>query len=128
MTNPHSTPVAVVWVAIDVAKDRHEVLIELPGSKSRKRFRVQSAAEEFRAVAEFLYSLNLAVRIGFEPPGNFHRALAYVLRCRWTKRARSTASDSLPSHFISRRSLATIRALVPNGCGTYSSSSRHSGA
>ncbi len=41
MTNPQSTPEAVVWVAIDVAKDRHEALIEAPGWKSRKKFRVQ---------------------------------------------------------------------------------------
>ena len=57
MTNPQSTPEAVVWVAIDVAKDRHEALIEAPGWKSRKKFRVQNTAEEFRAFAEFLHGL-----------------------------------------------------------------------
>ncbi len=53
MTNPQSTPDAVVWVAIDVAKDRHEALIEAPGWKSRKKFRVQNTAEEFRALQSF---------------------------------------------------------------------------
>ncbi len=79
MTNPQSTPEAVVWVAIDVAKDRHEALIEAPGWKSRKKFRVQNTAEEFRAFAEFLHGLALPVRIGFEATGNYHRALAYFL-------------------------------------------------
>src|SRR5579859_2429310 len=79
MTNPQSTPEAVVWVAIDVAKDRHEALIEAPGWKSRKKFRVQNTAEEFRAFAEFLHALALPVRIGFEATGNYHRALAYFL-------------------------------------------------
>jgi transposase len=79
MTSPQSTPEAVVWVAIDVAKDRHEALIEAPGWKSRKRFRVQNTAEEFRALAEFLHSQGFPVRIGFEPTGNYHRALAYFL-------------------------------------------------
>jgi transposase len=79
MTNPQSTPEAVVWVAIDVAKDRHEALIEAPGWKSQKKFRVQNTAEEFRAFAEFLHGLALPVWIGFEPTGNYHRALVYFL-------------------------------------------------
>lgn len=79
MTKPQSTPEAVVWVAIDVAKDRHEALIEAPGWKNRKKFRVQNTAEEFRAFADFLHSLGSPVRIGFEPTGNYHRALAYFL-------------------------------------------------
>jgi transposase len=79
MTDPQITPEAVVWVAVDVAKDKHEALIEAPGWKSLKRFRVQNSREEFRAFAEFLHSFGLPVRIGFEPTGNYHRALAYFL-------------------------------------------------
>src|SRR5271170_3942144 len=79
MTNPQSTLEAVVWVAIDVAKDRHEALIEAPGWKNRKKFRVQNTAQEFRAFADFLHSLGSSTRIGFEPTGNYHRALTYFL-------------------------------------------------
>src|SRR5215831_14680160 len=79
MTNQQSTPEAVVCVAIDIARDRHKVLIEAPEWKNRKKFRVQNAAEEFRAFADFLHSLDGKVRIGFEPTGNYHRALAYFL-------------------------------------------------
>ena len=53
MTNSQRTPEAVIWVAIDIAKDRHEALIEAPGWKSRKKFRLQNTAEEFRAFERF---------------------------------------------------------------------------
>ena len=65
MTIMQSTLEAFVWVAIEVAKDRHEALIEAPGWRSRKRVRVQNAAGDFRAFAEFLHSLRFPVRIGF---------------------------------------------------------------
>jgi len=103
MTNPQSMPEAVVWVAIDVAKDRHEALIEAPGWKSRKKFRVQNTAEEFRAFAEFLHGLALPVRIGFEPTGNYHRALAYFLH-----------SEGFHLELISSLALARTREAMHN--------------
>jgi transposase len=103
MTNPQSTPEAVVWVAIDVAKDRHEALIEAPGWRSRKKFRVQNIAEEFRAFADFLHSLGSTVRIGFEPTGNYHRALAYFLH-----------SEGFQLELISSLALARTREAMHN--------------
>lgn len=103
MTKPQSTPEAVVWVAIDVAKDRHEALIEAPGWKNRKKFRVQNTAEEFRAFADFLHSLGSPVRIGFEPTGNYHRALAYFLH-----------SEGFQLELISSLALARTREAMHN--------------
>jgi transposase len=103
MTNPQSTPEAVVWVAIDVAKDRHEALIEAPGWKSRKKFRVQNTAEEFRTFAEFLHGLALPIRIGFEATGNYHRALAYFLH-----------SEGFHLELISSVALARTREAMHN--------------
>ena len=103
MTNPQSTLEAVVWVAIDVAKDRHEALIEAPGWKSRKKFRVQNTAEEFRAFAEFLHGLALPVRIGFEATGNYHRAIAYFLH-----------SEGFHLELISSVALARTREAMHN--------------
>ena len=103
MTNPQSTSEAVVWVAIDVAKDRHEALIETPGWRSRKKFRVQNTVEEFRSFAAFLHSLNLPVRIGFEPTGNYHRALAYFLH-----------SEGFQLELISSLALARTREAMHN--------------
>jgi transposase len=103
MTIEQSTPEAVVWVAIDVAKDRHEALIEAPGWRSRKKFRVQNTAEEFRSFAVFLHSLALPVRIGFEPTGNYHRALAYFLH-----------SEGFQLQLISSLALARTREAMHN--------------
>ncbi|MGB2887259.1 MAG: IS110 family transposase [Candidatus Acidiferrales bacterium] len=103
MTIEQSTSEAVVWVAIDVAKDRHETLIEAPGWRSRKKFRVQNTAEEFRSFAAFLHSLNLPVRVGFEPTGNYHRALAYFLH-----------SEGFQLELISSLALARTREAMHN--------------
>jgi transposase len=97
------TSEAVVWVAIDVAKDRHETLIEAPGWRSRKKFRVQNTAEEFRSFAAFLHRLNLPVRVGFEPTGNYHRALAYFLH-----------SEGFQLELISSLALARTREAMHN--------------
>ncbi len=103
MTDPQRTPEAVVWVAIDVAKDRHEALIEAPGWKNRKKFRVQNSAEEFRVFADFLHGLSLTVRFGFEPTGNYHRALAYFLH-----------SEGFHLQLISSLTLARTRDAMHN--------------
>ena len=103
MTIEQSTPEAVVWVAIDISKDRHEVLIEAPGWRSRKKFRLQNTAEEFRSFAAFLHSLGFPVRVGFEPTGNYHRALAYFLH-----------SEGFQLQLISSVALARTREAMHN--------------
>ncbi len=103
MTIVQSTPEAVVWVAIDVAKDRHEVLIEALGWRSRKRVRVQNGAEDFRSFAEFLHGLRFPVRIGFEPTSNYRRALAYFLH-----------SEGFELQLISSLALARTREAMHN--------------
>ena len=103
MTIVQSTPEAFVWVGIDVAKDRHEALIEAPGWRSRKRVRVQNGAEDFRSFAEFLHSLGFPVRIGFEPTSNYHRALAYFLH-----------SEGFELQLISSLALARTREAMHN--------------
>lgn len=103
MTIQQGTPEAVVWVAIDISKDRHEVLIEAPGWRSRKKFRLQNTAEEFRSFAAFLHSLGFPVRVGFEPTGNYHRALAYFLH-----------SEGFQLQLISSVALARTREAMHN--------------
>ena len=46
-----------VLVAIDIAKLRHDVLIEAPGWKNRKRMILPNTAAEFRLFADFLHGL-----------------------------------------------------------------------
>jgi hypothetical protein len=74
-----STQSPTVLVAIDVAKLRHEVLVQAPGSKSRKRLVLLNTAIEFRRLADYLHGFKQPVRIGFEATGNYHRPLAHFL-------------------------------------------------
>ena len=69
-----------VLVAIDIAKLRHDVLIEAPGWKSRKRLILPNTAAEFRLFADYLHGLKHPVRIVFEATGNYHRPLAHFLK------------------------------------------------
>lgn len=75
-----STQSPAILVAIDIAKLRHEVLIEAPGWKSRKRMVLLNTAIEFRRFADYLHSLKYPVRVAFEATGNYHRPLAHFLR------------------------------------------------
>jgi transposase len=69
-----------VLVAIDIAKLRHEALIQAPGWKSRKRLILLNTAMEFRRFADYLHSFKYPVRVGFEATGNYHRPLAHFLK------------------------------------------------
>jgi len=53
-----STPQTLVWVAIDVAKDRHEALIEAPGLAQPKEGPcAETRLRDFRSFAAFLHIL-----------------------------------------------------------------------
>ncbi len=74
------TQASTVLVAIDIAKLRHDVLIEAPRWKSRKRLILPNTAAEFRLFADFLHGLKHPVRVVFEATGNYHRPLARFLK------------------------------------------------
>jgi transposase len=74
------TQPSTVLVAIDIAKLRHDVLIEAPGWKRRKRLILPNTAAEFRLFADFLHGLKHPVRIVFKATGNYHRPLAHFLQ------------------------------------------------
>ena len=79
MTKSQPTPPATVLVAIDIAKLRNEVLIEVPGGRRRRRMTVTNTrAEHDRLVAE-LHALGRPVTVGLEPTGHYHRPLAWRL-------------------------------------------------
>lgn len=68
-----------VLAAIDVSKERHEVLIEAPDKKRRRRVSVLNNLDEFDRLIGLLRSYQRPVRVAFEATGNYHRALAYRL-------------------------------------------------
>src|SRR5215216_2708568 len=78
MTQCSSITQPAVWVAIDVAKLRHDVLIQLP-SGMRKHLKINSTLADFEHLATFLRSCNSSCLIGFEATGDYHRPLAHFL-------------------------------------------------
>ena len=78
MTSTPSITAPVVRVAIDVAKLTHQVLIELPNGR-RRTMRVANTKSEIDGFVEALRALGHRCEIAFEPTGDYHRPLAYVL-------------------------------------------------
>ena len=79
MTVSNDTPQRVTLVAVDIAKNSHDVLIESPARGRRRRLRLANNLEDFEQLAGYLRSLKSPVLIGFEATGNYHRPLAYFL-------------------------------------------------
>ena len=79
MTDYQLIPSDTVLVAIDIAKVRNEVLIELPGRKRRKRLSILNTREEHDRFIESLIAFDSPVVVGFEATGNYHRAIAWRL-------------------------------------------------
>jgi Transposase len=77
MTSETSTT-ARVWVAIDVAKAFHQVLIETPEGQ-RRAWRVANALAEVNRLVSSLRALKRPCLIAFEPTGDYHRPLVYAL-------------------------------------------------
>ena len=79
MTDNDDTPQRVTLVAVDIAKNYHDVLIETPTRGRQRRLRLANNLEDFEQLAGYLRSLKSTVLIGFEATGNYHRPLAYFL-------------------------------------------------
>lgn len=78
MTSVPSTTSPTVRVAIDVAKLTHQVLVELP-TGTRRALRVANTKVEIERLVSYLQSFEHPCEIAFEPTGDYHRPLAYVL-------------------------------------------------
>ena len=77
MTSASSTTGAT-WVAIDVAKAAHQVLVE--GLDGRRRtMRIANTAPEIERFVTYLQSLPQPCVIAFEPTGDYHRAVMHRL-------------------------------------------------
>jgi len=74
----HGVGSPVVFVAIDIAKARHEVLIEAPDGK-RKRLAVANCKTDFDDLVATLRCYQVPCHIAFEATGDYHRPLASVL-------------------------------------------------
>lgn len=72
---PDGTP---VFVAIDIAKSRHHVLIEFPDGK-RKTLSIENTLVDFNKLVEILGSASPRCEVALEPTGDYHRPLANFL-------------------------------------------------
>jgi transposase len=77
MTSPSSTTIPV-WVAIDVAKAFHQVLIEAPGGQ-RRAMRVANSTTDVARLVRYLGGLERPCVIAFEPTGDYHRPVMHAL-------------------------------------------------
>ncbi len=104
MTKFSSTPTGAVLVAIDMAKNRQEVLIERPEGGRRRRMTVLATKADYDGLAEQLAAIRRPIVVGFEATGNYHRTLAHRLL---------TAGFEL--RLISSVALARTREALHNG-------------
>ena len=75
MTIRETTRTDVALVAIDVSKNRNDVLIEVPGKSRRRRLVVPNTKTEHDHFVALLGGLGCPVLAGFEATGNYHRPL-----------------------------------------------------
>lgn len=78
MTPDVSTTTGPVWVAIDVAKAEHHVLIDT-GQPARRTMKVPNTRPEIDRFIDTLQALQRPCEIAFEPTGDYHRPIAYGL-------------------------------------------------
>lgn len=78
MTALQPMPMGAVLAAIDIAKHRHEVLIESPGRRRRRRLSVLNTRADHDRLVEALHGLDAPVAVGFEATGNYHPYIASV--------------------------------------------------
>jgi transposase len=79
MTNLKHTPAESILVAIDVSRQRNDVLIEVPGISRHHRLVVLNTRVEHDRFIDRLSDIGRPVIVGFEATGNYHRPLAYRL-------------------------------------------------
>jgi len=82
------------FVAIDIGKAFHAVLVELPDG-ANQRFRMANSAEDYARLVTFLRTLPGTVRVALEPTGNFHRTPAFHVITRGSRWFRSRPSRAL---------------------------------
>ena len=104
MITNHIIPEDAVLVAIDIAKARNDVLIEVRGNKRRKRLVVLNTRAEHDRFIDMLTSFDRPIIAGFEATGNYHRALAWRL-----------LEAGFDTRLISSMALARTREAIHNG-------------
>ena len=104
---------ARVLVGIDVSKNRHEVLIAVPGKARRRRMTVLNTVDDYLRLIDVRRGFEKPVTIGFGATGNYHRALVFAGAQQHHRTLDPRADHVLPvTRFCSR---AAIRESLTRG-------------
>ncbi len=79
MTRTICNTVNTILVAIDVAKNKHDVVVLLTNGK-KESFKMANTMEDYEKFSLYLKKLELPCIIGFEATGDYHRPIAYFLQ------------------------------------------------
>ena len=104
MTNRNPIPPGAVLVALDIAKLRNEVLIEMPGQQRRRRLSVLNNRTEHDRLIDILQAFDAPVVCAFEATGNYHRPIAWRLM-----------EAGFDTRLVSSMALARTREALHNG-------------
>jgi len=102
MTHQHFNTSTTVFVAVDVAKIKHKILVLLPSGK-KKKMKMANNLKDFNQLITYLKSLEMHCVIGLEATGNYHRAIAYALQ-----------KAGFTLHLISSLAAARTREAIHN--------------
>ena len=69
MAKTQNTPDARILLGIDISKNRHEVLIAVPGKTRWRRMTVLNTADDDQRLISLLRGFEMPVTIGFEGQG-----------------------------------------------------------
>ena len=69
----------VIWIAMDIAKRKNDVLIEWPNGK-QKKLKISNIHQDYKEFTNYLHSFDLPCVIALEATGNYHRSIAYCLQ------------------------------------------------
>lgn len=104
MTNRDTIPPGAVLVALDIAKLRNEVLIEMPGQQRRRRLSVLNNRTEHDRLIDILKAFDAPVVCAFEATGNYHRPIAWRFM-----------EAGFDTRLVSSMALARTREALHNG-------------
>ncbi len=95
----HNTNTAVL-IALDIAKNSHDVLIQYPSGKYKK-MKIQNTHDGYESLIDASQADRYPVKVAFEPTADYHRNIAF-----WLSRA------GLDCYLVSSLSCARAREML----------------
>ncbi|HIE54938.1 MAG TPA: IS110 family transposase [Chromatiaceae bacterium] len=81
MTEMNNCSTRCVLIAIDIAKQSHDALIESPSGKI-KAVKIRNSLEGYQQLLALVKTEGVAIQAAFEPTADYHRNIAYWLQAQ----------------------------------------------